>query len=329
MRILITGITGFVGGHLVETLTAEGGHTLFGLCRQGRWPSALSHLAGAATLHAAELLDDRAVENVLRATQPEWIFHLAGYANTGKSFREPALCWRDNLDATRAFYDAVIRAGQRPRILFASTGLIYGEPDAPGTPCTEFTTLKPASPYAASKAAADLLSYQYTRSAGLDIVRVRLFNQIGPRQPADYAIPNFARQIAAIEAGTLPPILTTGNLSAHRDFTDIRDMTRAFRLLIARGTSGEAYNAGHGDTWQIQDVLNRLLELSPVPITVEQSLPSGRKGDTAITRADPQKLKAATGWEPAYGMDQTLRDVLSWWREMMAGSARDNHQNKF
>lgn len=315
MRILITGITGFVGGHLVETLTAEGGHTLFGLCRQGRWPSALAHLTGTATLHMAELGDGSTIEGILRDTHPDWIFHLAGYANTGKSFREPEPCWRDNLDATRHLYDAVIRAELRPRILFVSTGLIYGEPDKPGEPCTEWTTLKPASPYAASKAAADLLSYQYTRSAGLDIMRVRLFNQIGPRQPADYAIPNFARQIAAIEAGTLPPILTTGDLSAHRDFTDIRDMVVAFRLLMERGTPGEAYNAGRGETWKIRDVLDHLLQFARVPITVQQAIPTGRKGDTAIARSDPRKLKTATGWEPRYSMDQTLRDVLDSWRD--------------
>lgn len=315
MRILITGITGFVGGYLVEALTAEGGHTLFGLCRQGRWPQVLSHLSGCATLATAELTDGQAVEAVLRETRPDWIFHLAGYANTGKSFREPEQCWRDNLDATRNLYDAVIRCSLRPRIVFVSTGLIYGEPDKPGEPCTELTTLKPASPYAASKAAADVMSYQYTRSAGLDIIRVRLFNQIGPRQPADYAIPNFARQIAAAEAGTLPPILTTGDLSAHRDFTDIRDMVVAFRLLIERGTPGEAYNAGRGQTWPIQDVLNRLLKLSRVPIEARQSISPGRKGDTTITRSDPSKLMATTGWEPKFDMDQTLRDVLDYWRK--------------
>lgn len=314
MRILITGVTGFVGGHLVEALRAEGGHELFGLSRQGRWPAGLDHLDGSARLFTGELSHRSAVESVLRETRPEWIFHLAGYANTGKSFREPDLCWADNLDATRTLYDAVAAIELRPRILFVSTGLVYGEPDEPGQPCTEFTTLKPASPYAASKAAADVMSYQYTRSPGLDIVRARMFNQIGPRQPADYAVANFARQIAAAETGTIPPVLSTGDLSAHRDLTDVRDMVIALRLLIEHGQTSEAYNAGRGQTWKIQDVLNRLLKLSRVPIEVNQAIPPGRKGDTNIARADPAKLKAATGWKPKYELDQTLADVLDSWR---------------
>ena len=316
MRILITGVTGFVGGHLVEALLAEpgAGHEIVGLSRRGEWPAPLAHLAGSVRLHAAELSDGPAVERIIRDARPDWVFHLAGYANTGKSFREPGPCWADNLDATRTFYDVIGRTDVRPRILFASTGLVYGDPDEPGQPCSELTTFKPASPYAASKAAADVMSYQYARSAGLDIVRLRLFNQIGPRQSADYAVPNFARQIAAAEAGKQPPVITTGDLSAHRDLTDIRDMVVAMRLLIEHGHPGEAYNAGQGKTWQIQDVLNRLLKLAKIPIDVKQSTPAGRKADTAITRADPGKLRAATGWEPRYELDQTLSDVLDSWR---------------
>src|SRR5205823_7937752 len=126
-----------------------------------------------------------------------------------------------------SLYDAIARTDLRPRILFVSTGLIYGEPDAPDQPCDERTTLKPASPYAASKAAADLLSYQYTRHPGLDVVRVRLFNQIGPRQSADYATANWARQVAAAEAGRQPPVIETGDLSSSRDLTDVRDIVAA------------------------------------------------------------------------------------------------------
>jgi GDP-4-dehydro-6-deoxy-D-mannose reductase len=235
MRILITGITGFVGGHLTEALRAEGGHTVTGLSRQANWSPTWAHLDGAAELHAGDLLDGPAVERLVRDLRPEWVFHLAGYANPGRSFREPDQCWADNLAATRSLYDAIARSGVRPRILFVSTGLVYGDPDGPEQAFDESAALKPASPYAASKAAADLLSYQYTRSPGLDIVRARLFNQIGPRQPTDYAVPNFARQIAAAEAGKQPPVVETGDLSSQRDLTDVRDMAAALRLLIERG----------------------------------------------------------------------------------------------
>jgi GDP-4-dehydro-6-deoxy-D-mannose reductase len=199
-------------------------------------------------------------------------------------------------------------------MLFVSTGLIYGEPDRPEEPCDEFTTLKPASPYAASKAAADLVSYQYSRSHGLDIVRVRLFNQIGPRQSADFAVPNFARQIAAAEASKQPPVVQTGDLSAKRDITDVRDIVAAFPLLLEKGISGEAYNAARGDSYRIQDLLDRLVSMSRIPITVNQKIEPGRKADTAVTRADVRKLRAATGWQPRIPLDRSLADILDYWR---------------
>ena len=145
-----------------------------------------------------------------------------------------------------------------------STGLVYGEPDEPDGACNEQTTLKPATPYAVSKAAADLLSYQYTRNPGLDIVRVRLFNQIGPRQSADYAAANFAKQIAAAEAGQQAHTLDTGELTARRDITDVRDMVAAFPLLLQTGRTGEAYNAGRGQTYPIQDLLDKLIGMARV-----------------------------------------------------------------
>src|SRR5262249_20669890 len=181
----------------------------------------------------------------------------------------------------RNFYDAVARSGLRPRVLFISSGLIYGEPDPPGDTCDERTTLKPASPYAASKAAADVLSYQYTRSPGLDIVRVRLFNQIGPRQSADFAVPNFARQIAAAEAGKQSPVVETGDLSARRDTTDVRDIVASFPLLLEKGAPGEAYNAARGESYRVQELLDRLVAQARVPIRVNQKVEPGRKADTA------------------------------------------------
>jgi GDP-4-dehydro-6-deoxy-D-mannose reductase len=313
MRILITGSTGFVGGHLVESLV-PGGHTLFGLCRRGAWPPALAHLEGEVQLCPGDIADGVRVEAVLDQTRPDWVMHLAGYANPGRSYVEQDQCWHDNLTATRALYDAVAKSGLKPRILYVSTGLIYGEPDDPEGACDERTTLKPATPYAASKAATDLLSYQYTRNPGLDIVRVRLFNQIGPRQSADYAAANFARQIAAAEAGRQAPVIETGDLSARRDITDVRDMVAAFPLLLERGGKGEAYNAGRGETYRIQDLLEKLIGLARVKVEVRQRSETGRRADTAVTRADTRKLRTTTGWTPRIPLEQTLADVLDDWR---------------
>ncbi len=314
MRILITGITGFVGGHLVEALVS-GGHALFGLSRRGSWPAPLAHLAGKAELLPGDLADSSRTEAVLNHSRPDWVMHLAGYANPGRSSQEPERCWHENLTATRSLYDAVVRAKQRPRVLFVSTGLVYGEPDEPDGACDERTTLKPATPYAASKAAADILSYQYTRNPGLDIVRVRLFNQIGPRQSADYAAANFARQIAAAEAGKQPPLIETGDLTARRDITDVRDTVAAFPMLLEHGRRGEAYNAGRGETYRIQELLDKLIALARVKVEVRSRAEPGRKADTAVTRADPRKLRNTTGWTPRIPLDQTLADILDDWRK--------------
>lgn len=314
MKVLITGITGFVGGHLAERLLGEGGHAVAGLARSADWPAPLRHLGGTVELLPADVLDPAAVEAVVRRVRPEWVFHLAGYANTGRSFREPDECWRLNLDGTRRVFDAVLRSDLRPRVLFASTGLVYGDPDPGREAIDEGTALKPASPYAASKAAADLLAYQLHRSAGLDVVRVRLFNQIGPRQAADFAVSNFARQVAAVERGEQPPVLHTGDLSALRDLTDVRDMVTALRLVIEKGEPGAAYNAGSGHVYRMSDVLARLVAQARVPVEVRSKAETGRGGDTAVSRADPRKLTAATGWLPKYTLDQTLADVLEGWR---------------
>lgn len=314
MRVLITGITGFVGGHLAELLLAEGGHVVCGFARHAGWPDVLRHLGGRAELFDADVLDRAAVAEVLDRTRPDWVFHLAGYANTGRSFKEPDACWRLNLDGTRAVLEAVAASGRRPRVLFASTGLVYGDPDPGRDAIDELTTLKPASPYAASKAAADLLAYQWHRSAGLDVVRVRLFNQIGPRQSADYAVPNFARQIAAIERGEQPPELHTGDLSGVRDLTDVRDMTAALRLVMEKGEAGAVYNAGSGRVHRMADVVSWLVSLARVPVAVRSKVESGRVGDTAVSRADPRRLMATTGWQPRFTLEQTLADVLESWR---------------
>jgi GDP-4-dehydro-6-deoxy-D-mannose reductase len=305
MRCLITGATGFVGRHLAAALRA-GGYEPVGLARR---PAAADF-----PVHAADLTDVPATEAVLRDVRPDWVFHLAGYASPGRSFREPAAAWAGNLSATQGLYEAVNRSGRRPRILHVSSGLVYGDVGPGEQVCIEETPLRPASPYAASKAAADLLSYQQTRSPGLDVVRVRPFNQIGPGQSADYAAPNFARQIVAVERGQAAHVEARGDLNGRRDLTDVRDMVRAYVRLLEVGKSGEVYNAGSGRTYRMQEVLDRLVALAGVPVTVVENPDQSRTADTAVSRADPRKLREATGWEPAYSLDQTLTDMLEDWR---------------
>jgi GDP-4-dehydro-6-deoxy-D-mannose reductase len=317
MRTLVTGITGFVGGHLTETLRTAGIGPIHGIVRQPAWPAEWRHLAGAATLHAGDVTDTDRVEGILRATEPEWIVHLAGYAHVGRSFQEPRQAWADNLTATLSLFEAVTRWGGKPRILFVSTGLIYADPPA-GRDCDESCMLAPASPYAASKAAADLAAYQVTRHPGLDVVRARPFNHIGPRQSPMFAASSFARQLAAIEAGSQPPVLETGDLSAFRDLTDVRDVGNAYVLLLQKGRSGEAYNVGSGEAVRMSDLLDRLVRLTRVRVDVRTRADALRPAENAVTRADCAKLVRETGWQRRYPLDRTLADLLDDWR----GAAR-------
>jgi GDP-4-dehydro-6-deoxy-D-mannose reductase len=314
MKILITGITGFVGGHLTERLLQDGGHELHGLSRVGVWPAELSHLRGVAELHAVDLLRAAGIEHLLIDLRPDWIFHLAGYANTGKSFQEPMQAWEGNWRATFNLYEAIAHSKVRPRVLYASTGLIYGGTGGADRPLGETEPLSPASPYAASKAAAELLSYQVTRHPGLDVVRVRCFNQIGPRQSPEYATANFARQIAAIERGEQPPVVETGDLSGRRDLTDVRDMVRAFVALMERGGAGEAYNVGSGVALSMRTVLERMLANSRARIEVREQADGRRSGDTTSVRAGIAKLQVATGWQAEHSLDRSLADLIDYWR---------------
>jgi len=317
MRVLITGITGFVGRHLVASLAQEDRYDLHGTTRVDKpadLPAGTPPQASLpAQLHEVLLEDVPTTSRWLAELKPDWIFHLAGYANAGKAYREPWLCLRDNLHLTLHFYEAIQASGLKPRVLLTSTGLIYGDQPQDAA-LNESQALAPVGPYAAAKAATDLYSYQVFRTTGLPILRVRLFNQMGPGQSADYATANFAKQIAEIEAGLREPKLRTGDLRAYRDLTDIRDMVRALRLLMERGEPGEAYNAGSGEAVQIQTVLQELLKLSRVPIRVETELDPHRPAETAILRADIRKLQAATGWSPTIPRTETLQDLLNFWR---------------
>jgi GDP-4-dehydro-6-deoxy-D-mannose reductase len=319
MRVLVTGISGFAGSHLAEALLAKGNVELFGTSRSARENLALREKIAVGT---CDLTDSAACERLVREVRPEQIYHLAGYAHAGQSLHEHMQAWTGNLDATLNLYEAVLQWGGKLRILFVGSGLIYGDPEQPDTAQNESAVLKPVSPYASSKAAADLASYQYTRSAQLDIVRARPFNHIGPRQSTRYAIAHFAQQIAAIEQSHQEPVLATGNLSAQRDFTDVRDMVAAYILLMERGRTGEAYNIGTGTTHSMQSVLDLLLHSATCPIRIQQKDALLRSSESTIVRADASKVRGETGWRPRFSLEQTLSDTLEYWRSTLAANEK-------
>jgi len=316
MRILVTGATGFVGGHLTDLLLATGGADIHGVARRAAWAPELAHLASHVPLHATDLTDRAIVESVLGDVKPEQIYHLAGYAKSGPSVREPDAAWTGNLAATRALFDAVVAWGGSPRIVAVTSGMIYGANERPDVACGESAPLRPDNPYACSKAAADLLAYQVTRWPGLDVVRVRPFNQIGPRQAAEFAVASFASQLARIERGEQSPRLSVGNLDTYRDFTDVRDMADAYRRVMESGVRGETYNAASGVPVRIGDVLDQLRAMCRCPVEVVTAADRLRPSDAAVLTGDSGKLRQATGWRPRYSLQQTLRDTLDYWRRL-------------
>jgi GDP-4-dehydro-6-deoxy-D-mannose reductase len=314
MRILVTGITGFAGGHLAEALHAQGQVELFGLSRRAEWPAEWRHLHDRVVLRSCDLSDRSSIQDLLLDVKPERIYHLAGYAHVGRSFQEVDAAWTGNLSATRNLYEAIEHWGGRPRILYVSSGQVYGDPQTPDQVYTEQSLLRPASPYAASKAAADIASYQYSLAPGLPIVRARPLNHIGPRQSPQYAVAHFTCQIAAIELGKRSPVVETGNLSPRRDLTDVRDVVQAYMRLMEDGRSGEVYNIATGCVYSIQEVLDQLLTLTTKKVEVRPRAERMRPGEATALRSDAGKLRRELGWAPQFTLEQMLRDTLDYWR---------------
>jgi GDP-4-dehydro-6-deoxy-D-mannose reductase len=315
MNVLVTGLTGFVGGHFGEALLqAMPGCNLVGTSRGNTWPVPLAGLAPHAKLESVELHDGAGLLKVLHAHQPDWVVHLAGYANTRESFREPAKCWADNLDGTRTLFDAILESKLKPKVLFASTGLVLGDPDQDKKLLDELTTMKPVSPYAASKAAAELAAHQVYASTGLPVVRLRLFNQLGPRQSLGFIATDKAKEIVELERAGKPATLHTKDLSSYRDITDVRDIARAMIGVLEHGKPGEVYNAGSGRVVQIREVVRQLISLARVPITLNEQANTQQVPETAVCQADITKLQRTTNWEPTIPLIKTLSDVLDDWR---------------
>ena len=316
MRALITGASGFVGGHLVEHL-ANAGDQVVGLSASGRWPRDLAHLDRLARLEPCDLTDEDedALADRLARKRPQAIYHLAAQANPQASVADPRGTWALNLGGALNLLEAAKKAAlePRPRIILVGTGICYGNPPPDAMPVTESTPLRPNNPYSASKAAADLLGIQHYLAHGTDVVMVRPFNHAGPRQSATYVLGGLARQVAEVEAGKKLRV-EVGNLDVVRDFTDVRDVVRGYRLLAEKGRAGEIYNLGTGRGVKLADALEILRKLAKAPIEVFIDPARVRPVDQPLLVASAAKLRAETGWEPQYSIEQTLSDMLDGWR---------------
>ncbi len=319
MTVLITGIAGFVGGHLVDLLRAEQPEEgIAGVVRPGT--STPDHLRDGVRLLEADLEDAAAVESAVAAVRPESIIHLAGQSSVHESWANPAATLRTNVIGLLNVFEAVRRRRLEPRVLVVGSAEEYGavEPETP--PLTEDAPLRPLSPYAVSKVAQGYLALQYALSRDLAVVRTRTFPHTGPGRGEAFAESSFARQIAEVEAGRRRPVLAVGNLDAVRDFTDVRDVVRAYWSLLERGVPGEVYNVCSGQGRSIGDVLRGLLEIAGAQVDLQVDRERLRPSDLPSLVGDPRKLREATGWEPRIPLERTLRDLLDDWRDRLGAT---------
>jgi GDP-4-dehydro-6-deoxy-D-mannose reductase len=322
MRVLVTGVSGFVGGHLAEHLI-ESDDLVVGLSASGRWPAELAHLSRSVRIEPCDLTEiaEADLAALIGRKQPEVIYHLAAQANPQASVADPRGTWALNLGGALNLLEAVKASGLKPRVVLVGSGVCYGNPAPEQMPVNENCPLRPNNPYSASKGAADLLGIQHYLSHGTDVVMVRPFNHAGPRQLSAYVLSALARQVAEVEAGRKPRV-EVGNLDVVRDFTDVRDVVRAYRLIAERGASGEIYNLGSGQGTKIADALATLTAQAKAPIEVYVDPARVRPVDQPLLVADPSKLRAATGWEPRFPISRTLADMLQYWREVLRREAR-------
>jgi GDP-4-dehydro-6-deoxy-D-mannose reductase len=317
MRALVTGVSGFVGGHLAEHLI-EANDLVLGLSASGHWPESLKHLDGRVRIERWDLTSNQEalLAELIARKQPEVIYHLAAQSNPRASMTDPRKTWTLNLGGTLNLLEAVRHSGLKPRVILVGSGICYGNPEPEFLPVDEFCPLRPNNAYGASKAAADLLGVQHFLEHGTEIVMVRPFNHSGPRQSATYVLGGLALQVAEIEA-RVRDRLDVGNLDVVRDFTDVRDVVRAYRLLALQGASGEIYNLGSGQGTRLSGALDCLVKLAHAPVTVHADPARLRPVDLPLLVANPSKLRKATGWEPTYKLEQTLADMLEYSRGML------------
>jgi GDP-4-dehydro-6-deoxy-D-mannose reductase len=313
-KVLITGGTGFVGSHLLRYLTARGSEVAV-LASSG-CENALPNVR----CYKADIRDADAVHAAIHEFKPMFICHLAAISSVGTSWKSPRLTYEVNVFGTLNVIEAAADLSSPPRILSVSTAQVY----APNlATLSETSPLAPDNPYAASKAMAELLRVQYRRGAAGGVIVARSFNHAGPGQSTDFVLSSIAKQFAETQLGLREPKLSLGNLHVKRDFTDVRDVVRAYALLLEKTEVEDVYNVCSGRSRSIGEIVKMFEFLSGVNVTVESHSSKQRLGESDQVCGDPAKIRDATGWEPQIPFSTTLQDLLAYWRDVLVNSSEN------
>lgn len=316
-KILITGASGFAGGYLSEHLHAQDKFEIFGTYHQ---EDGFIHspVKEKIQFRKIDLLDAQSVLSLINEIKPDLLFHLAGAASPAKSFADPIGTFAANVNSQINILEAMAKYKLlNSRILIISSAEIYGRVAPTELPIDEDAPLSPSSPYAVSKIAQDYLGLQYYMSYKLQCIRVRPFNHIGPHQSTKFVVADFSKQIAEIEKGVKEPIIFVGNLEAKRDFTDVRDIVKAYYMVQELGMPGEVYNIGSGISRSAKEILDILLSLTTRKISIKVDPQKLRPSDTPDIICNNKKLTDLTGWQPKIPLKQTLQDTLDYWRNIV------------
>jgi GDP-4-dehydro-6-deoxy-D-mannose reductase len=310
LRALITGAGGFVGKHLCAYLLEHTDWTMMGTVYPH--PVEAQPSDSCLRLRHTDLRDPETVQALVKEVQPDYIFHLAAQSIPAISFDDPWNTLETNIRSQLNILHAVRLLNSPARVLVIGSNEEYGRPKETDLPLTETSPLRPTNPYAVSKVTQDLLGLQFHLAYEIDVVRLRPFNHTGPGQSPRFVVPAFASQIARIEAGLQEPVLRVGNLEAARDFTDVRDMVRAYHLAATRGEPGEVYNLASGRPQSVQGLLDTLVSYSRVEIHIETDPDRYRPVDVPEVYGSAAKFHRLTGWSPHIPFDQTLQDTLAY-----------------
>ena len=321
MKAMVTGGAGFAGSHLTEYLIGLGWEVTV-LAAEREDLGNISAVLDRIHVVRGDLRDAPSLRSIVASVEPDRVFHLAALPSPSDSIANPGVTYEVNFLGTLNLLLACREIPRAPRFLFVSSSEVYGPLGPQHMPLREETPLRPANPYAASKAAGEMLAYQFCRCYGFSVVTVRPFNHTGPRQSPAFVCSDFARQVAEIELGLRPPRITVGNLKVQRDFSDVRDIVRGYHLLLENGTAGEVYHLGAGQSVEIQGVLKLLLADCSMTVVVVVDPVRARPSEAPVVWGDTSKVEKEIGWSRNYTLQTTLRDLKSYWKARLGSGPR-------